>query len=160
MMIMVECYAVFWLLSSIASLKIVRERLGADQEDESQQEQRDELEAMGKMFTGEYISRMFILIGVLLLIFDSVGLFLTYEYVEFRPWQAVVFYLSLLALTGDALHNLYLYKGLRAEGADVSAILTAGLDDIESGWNLLTLAAIGGKLILGVLLVLWTVFPS
>ena len=157
---MVQCYAIFWLLTSIASLKMVMEKSGADEDDESQKEQRDELEAMGKMFSGEFISRMFFMIGALLLIFDCVGLFLAYQYVEFRPWQAVVFYLSIAALTGELAHNIYRYKGLRAEGADVSAILTDSMDDINSGWNLLTLAALGGKLILGVLLVLWTVFPS
>ena len=157
---MVQCYAIFWLLTSIASLKMVMEKSGADEDDESQKEQRDELEAMGKMFSGEFISRMFFMIGALLLIFDCVGLFLAYQYVEFRPWQAVVFYLSIAALTGELAHNIYRYKGLRAEGADVSAILTDSMDDINSGWNLLTLVALGGKLILGVLLVLWTVFPS
>ncbi len=157
---MVQCYAIFWLLTSIASIKMVMEKSGADEDDESQKEQRDELEAMGKMFSGEFISRMFFMIGALLLIFDGVGLFLAYQYVEFRPWQAVVFYLSIAALTGELAHNIYRYKGLRAEGADVSAILTDSMDDINSGWNLLTLAALGGKLILGVLLVLWTVFPS
>ena len=157
---MVQCYAIFWLLTSVASLKMVMEKSGADEDDESQKEQRDELEAMGKMFSGEFISRMFFMIGALLLIFDCVGLFLAYQYVEFRPWQAVVFYLSIAALTGELAHNIYRYKGLRAEGADVSAILTDSMDDINSGWNLLTLAALGGKLILGVLLVLWTVFPS
>ena len=157
---MVQCYAIFWLLTSVASLKMVMEKSGADEDDESQKEQRGELEAMGKMFSGEFISRMFFMIGALLLIFDCVGLFLAYQYVEFRPWQAVVFYLSIAALTGELAHNIYRYKGLRAEGADVSAILTDSMDDINSGWNLLTLAALGGKLILGVLLVLWTVFPS
>lgn len=157
---MVQCYAIFWLITSIVSLKMVMERLGADEDDESQKEQRDELEAMGKMFSGEFISRMFFMIGALLLIFDCVGLFLAYQYVEFRPWQLVVFYLSIAALTGDLAHNIYRYKGLRAEGADVSAILTESMDDIKSNWNLLSLTAIGGKLILGVLLVLWTVFPS
>ncbi|MCR4943813.1 MAG: hypothetical protein K5986_05035 [Clostridium sp.] len=160
MTLMVQCYAIFWLLTSIASIKMVMEKSGADEDDESQKEQRDELEAMGKMFSGEFISRMFFMIGALLLIFDGVGLFLAYQYVEFRPWQAVVFYLSIAALTGELAHNIYRYKGLRAEGADVSAILTDSMDDINSGWNLLTLAALGGKLILGVLLVLWTVFPS
>ena len=160
MTVMVQCYAIFWLLTSIASLKMVMERLGADEDDERQKEQRDELDAMGKMFSGEFISRMFILIGALLLIFDCVGMFLAYQYVDFRPWQLIVFYISIVALTGDLAHNIYRYRGLRAEGADVSAILTESIDDIKSGWNLLTLAAIGGKLILGVLLVLWTVFPS
>ncbi len=157
---MVQCYAIFWLLTSIASLKMVMDRLGAGEDDEEQKEQRDELEAMGKMFSGEFISRMFLMIGALLLIFDCVGLFLAYQYVEFRPWQLVVFYLSIAALTGDVAHNIYRYKGLRAEGADVSAILAESIDDIKSGWNLLSLVAIGGKLILGALLVLWTVFPS
>jgi hypothetical protein len=115
---------------------------------------------MGQMFSGDFISRMFFLIGALLMIFDCVGFFLTYQYVEFRPWQLVVFYIALMALSGDTAHNIYRYRSLRAEGADVSAILTESYDDIKSGWNLLTLAAIGGKLILGVLLVLWTVFPS
>ena len=105
------------------------------------------------------VSRMFIMIGALLLAFDCVGLFLAYQYVEFRPWQLAVFYISIAALTGDLAHNIYRYRGLRAEGADVSAILTESIDDLTSGWNILTLIAIGGKLILGVLLVLWTVFP-
>lgn len=156
---MVQCYGIFWLMTSIASLKMVMERLGAAEDDEMQKEQRDELEAMGKMFSGEFISRMFILIGALLLVFDCVGLFLAYQYVEFRPWQLAVFYISIAALTFDLAHNIYRYRGLRAEGADVSAILTESIDDLTSGWNLLTLTAIGGKLILGVLLVLWTVFP-
>ncbi|SFW16501.1 hypothetical protein SAMN02910323_0485 [Selenomonas ruminantium] len=156
---MVQCYGIFWLMTSIASLKMVMDRLGSAEDDEAQKEQRDELEAMGKMFSGEFISRMFIMIGALLLVFDCVGLFLAYQYVEFRPWQLAVFYISIAALTGDLAHNIYRYRGLRAEGADVSAILTESIDDLTSGWNILTLIAIGGKLILGVLLVLWTVFP-
>lgn len=160
MMVMIQCYAIFWLLSTITSLKLIMNRLGTEDEDEKQREERDELEAMGKMFSGEFISRMFILIGALLLVFDCVGFFLTYQYVEFRPWQLVVFYIALFALSGDTVHNIYRYRGLRAEGADVSAILTESFDDIKSGWNLLSLAAIGGKLILGVLLVLWTVFSA
>jgi len=139
---------------------MLMERLNVDQADEALQEEKDELDAMGKMFSGEYIGRMFILIGTLLLIFDCVGLFLAYQYVQFRPWQLVVFYLSIGALGGDLLHNIYRYRGLRAEGADVSAILTESMDDLRSRWNLVTLAAMGGKLILGVLLVLWTVFSS
>ena len=156
---MVQCYGIFWLMTSIASLKMVMDRLGSAEDDEVQKEQRDELEAMGKMFSGEFISRMFIMIGALLLVFDCVGLFLAYQYVEFRSWQLAVFYISIAALTGDLAHNIYRYRGLRAEGADVSAILTESIDDLTSGWNILTLIAIGGKLILGVLLVLWTVFP-
>ena len=41
MTVMVQCYAIFWLLTSIASLKMVMERLGADEDDERQKEQRD-----------------------------------------------------------------------------------------------------------------------
>ena len=156
---MVQCYGIFWLMTSIASLKMVMDRLGSAEDDEVQKEQRDELEAMGKMFSGEFISRMFIMIGALLLVFDCVGLFLAYQYVEFRPWQLAVFYITIAPLTGYPAHNIYRYRGLRAEGADVSAILTESIDDLTSGWNILTLIAIGGKLILGVLLVLWTVFP-
>ena len=118
---MVQCYGIFWLMTSIASLKMVMDRLGSAEDDEVQKEQRDELEAMGKMFSGEFISRMFIMIGALLLVFDCVGLFLAYQYVEFRPWQLAVFYISIAALTGDLAHNIYRYRGLRAEGADVSA---------------------------------------
>ena len=44
MTVMVQCYAIFWLLTSIASLKMVMERLGADEDDERQKEQRDELD--------------------------------------------------------------------------------------------------------------------
>ena len=160
MMFMVQCYAIFWLLTTIASLKLIMERLGAEADDERQKEERDELEAMGQMFSGEFISRMFFFICALLMIFDCVGFFLTYQYVEFRPWQLVVFYIALMALSGDAAHNIYRYKSLHAEGADVSAILTESYDDIKSGWNILTLLADGGKLILGVLLVLWTVFSA
>ncbi|MCR5758437.1 MAG: hypothetical protein K6F95_11095 [Selenomonas sp.] len=159
-MLMVQCYSVFWLFTTIASLKMLMDRLNTDQAEEALQEEKDELDAMGKMFSGDYIGRMFILIGTLLLIFDCAGLFLAYQYVEFRPWQLVVFYLSIAALGGELAHNIYRYRGLRAEGADVSAILTESIEDLHSGWNLVTLAAMGGKLILGVLLVLWTVFSS
>ena len=110
MTVMVQCYAIFWLLTSIASLKMVMERLGADEDDERQKEQRDELDAMGKMFSGEFISRMFILIGALLLIFDCVGMFLAYLYVDFRPWQLVVIWRIIFTVIGDCGRKVLMFR--------------------------------------------------
>ena len=39
-----------------SDLTKVMDRLGSAEDDEVQKEQRDELEAMGKMFSGEFIS--------------------------------------------------------------------------------------------------------
>lgn len=157
-MLAVQCYAFFWLLSNCSSMKIIMERLGSEASDDKHKEQRDEIESLGNFFSGEYITRMMLVIGGLLFIFDCVGFFLTYQYVELRPWQLAVFCLSIVALLLDLGRNIYEYRSLKAEGADVSAILTESFDDVESGWNYVTMLAVSGKLLLAVLLVLWTVF--
>lgn len=157
-MLTIQCYAFFWLLSNCSSMKIIMERLGTEVEDDRHKEKRDEIESLGKFFSGEMITRMMLLVGTLLLIFDCVGFFLTYQYVELRPWQLGVFCLSVVALLIDAGRNVYRYRDLKADGADVAAILTESFDDVESVWNYVTMAAVSGKLLLAVLLVLWTVF--
>ncbi len=156
-MFMVQCYALFWLVLSGASLKMFMERLNATDK-EAQQEQRDEIASMEKFFSGAYLSRMFMLVGAVLLLLDGVGMFLAYEYVDFRPWQLVAFYIALAALFIDNSHSFYQLHGLKAESADVTAILLEQLDDTESPWTILSLITIGGKILLSVLLVLWTVF--
>ena len=157
-MLMIQCYAFFWLLSNCSSMKIIMERLGAEAGDEKQQEQREEIESLGKFFSGEAITRMMLTIGALLLVFDCVGFFLTYQYVQLRPWQLGIFCLAIVTLLIDVGRNIYRYRELKAEGADVSAILMESFDDVQSVWNYVTMAAVSGKLLLAVLLVLWTVF--
>lgn len=157
-MLTVQCYAFFWLLSNCSSMKVIMERLGAEAGDAKQQETRDEIESLGKFFSGESITRMMLTIGALLLVFDCVGFFLTYQYVELRPWQLGVFWLAAVALFLDVARDIYRYRELNAEGADVAAILTEGFDDVKSVWNYVAMAAVSGKLLLAVLLVLWTVF--
>ena len=155
---MIQCYAFFWLLSNCSSMKIIMERLGADAGDEKQQEQREEIESLGKFFSGEAITRMMLVIGALLLVFDCVGFFLTYQYVQLRPWQWGIFGLAIVTLLIDVGRNIYRYRELKAEGADVPAILMENFDDVQSVWNYITMAAVSAKLLLAVLLVLWTVF--
>ena len=157
-MLMVQCYAFFWLLSNGSSMKIIMERLGADADDARQKEKRDEIESLGNFFSGETITRMMLGIGVLLFVFDCVGFFLTYQYVQLRPWQLGIFFLAIAALLVDVGRNIYRYRELKAEDADVAAILTESFDDVKSVWNYVTMAAVSGKLLLAVLLVLWTVF--
>ena len=127
------------------------DRLNNDNEEE-QQEPREEIESMGKFFSGAYIGRMFFIVGALLLLIDCVGLFFTYQYVDFRPWQLVAFYLAVAALFIDSTHNFYQLRALKAESADVTAILLEQLDDMDSPWTLLSLVTIGVKLLLAVLL--------
>ena len=157
-MLMVQCYAFFWLLSNCSSMKIIMERLGADADDVRQKEKREEIESLGNFFSGEAITRMMLVIGALLLVFDCVGFFLTYQYVQLRPWQLGIFFLAIAALLVDVGRNIYRYRDLKAEGADVPAILTESYDDVKSVWNYVTMTAVSGKLLLAVLLVLWTVF--
>ena len=156
-MFMIQCYALFWLFVTGSSLKMLMDRLNNDNEEE-QQEQREEIESMGKFFSGAYIGRMFFIVGALLLLIDCVGLFFTYQYVDFRPWQLVAFYLAVAALFIDSTHNFYQLRALKAESADVTAILLEQLDDMDSPCTLLSLVTIGVKLLLAVLLVLWTIF--
>ncbi|WP_143188137.1 hypothetical protein [Selenomonas ruminantium] len=139
-------------------MKIIMDRLGTEAETDEYKEKRDEIESLGNFFSGESITRMFMIIGVLLLLFDCVGFFLTYQYVELRPWQLVVFCLSIAALFIDAGRDVYRYRDLKSEDADVSAILVESFDDVKSAWNYVTMLAVSGKLLLAVLLVLWTVF--
>ena len=156
-MFMIQCYALFWLFVTGSSLKMLMDRLNNNNE-EAQQEHRAEIESMGKFFSGEYIGRMFIIVGALLLLIDCVGMFFAYQYVDFRPWQLGVFYLAAAAVLIDASHNFYQLRALRADSADVTAILLEQLDDVELPWTLLSLVTIGAKLLLSVLLVLWTIF--
>ncbi|MBQ1615442.1 MAG: hypothetical protein II089_12495, partial [Selenomonas sp.] len=71
-MFMIQCYALFWLFVTGSSLKMLMDRLNNDNEEE-QQEQREEIESMGKFFSGAYIGRMFFIVGALLLLIDCVG---------------------------------------------------------------------------------------
>lgn len=157
-MLTVQCYAFFWLLSNCSSMKIIMERLGSEVGDDKHKEKRDEIESLGNFFSGEAITRMMLVVGALLLTFDCVGFFLTYQYVELRPWQLGVFCLAIAALIIDVGRNIYRYRDLKADEADVTAILTESFDDVKSVWNYITMAAVSGKLLLAVLLVLWTVF--
>ena len=87
------------------------------------------------------------------------GFVLTYQYAELRPWQLVVFYLVAAALFIDSLVDFVrMRKLMRAKEPDEVVACMSQYVEGTSSWNSVALIAVGGKCLLAVVLVLWTVF--
>lgn len=130
-----------------------------DQEDDTAQ---DELESLLKFFSGRTVIRQFLIISLLIYSFDIAGMLLVYGYAELRPWQLILFGLVAAAILIDALLDYRKLRELVRTNSDDDLMnrLKQYMDPDTNPFGA-TVGAIaaGGKVVLAVLLVLWTVFP-
>ena len=154
---MIQCYALFWLFFSTvifrAFLRQTAQETGKNQ---------DELESLMKFFSGKAIIRQFLIISAVIYTFDTAGMVLVYGYTELRPWQLILFFLVAAAIVIDGLLDCHkLHQLVRTDSdQDLLARLQQymSLDTNPLSVSVGAIAA-GGKVLLAVLLVLWTVFP-
>lgn len=158
-MLGIQCYAIFWLLVSGYAFQTLMVHTGSVADDEERQILKDEMESMGKFMSARSIGRTFLAMSVVLLLIDVMGFVLTYQYAELRPWQLVVFYLVAAALFIDSLVDFVRMRKLMCakEPDEVVACMSQYVEGTSS-WNSVALIAVGGKCLLAVVLVLWTVF--
>jgi hypothetical protein len=158
-MLGIQCYAIFWLLVSGYAFQIMMAHTGSMADDEERQILKDEMESMGKFMSAQSIGKTFLVMSVVLLLIDIMGFVLTYQYAELRPWQLVAFYLVAAALLIDSLVDFVrMRKLMRAKEPDEVAACMSQYVEGASSWNGVALIAVGGKCLLAVVLVLWTVF--
>ncbi|MCR5438789.1 MAG: hypothetical protein K6F01_05070 [Selenomonas sp.] len=158
-MLGIQCYAIFWLLVSGYALQTLLVHTGPDIDDEERKQWQDEIESMGKFMSGRGIGKMFLLMSMALLMIDGLGFFFTYQYAELRPWQQWAFYFVAAALIVDSLVDFYrMRKLLAANEPDEIAHRMSEYMDVTSVWANLSMFVVGGKCLLAVVLVLWTVF--
>ena len=158
-MLGIQCYAIFWLLVSGYAFQTMMAHTGSMADDEERQILKDEMESMGKFMSAQSIGKMFLAMSVVLLLIDIMGFVLTYQYAELRPWQLVAFYLVAAALFIDSLVDFVrMRKLMRAKEPDEVVACMSQYVEGTSSWNSVALIAVGGKCLLAVVLVLWTVF--
>ena len=158
-MLGIQCYAIFWLLVSGYALQTLLVHTGPDLEEEERKQWQDEIESMGKFMSGKGIGKMFLTMSMVLLVIDGLGFFFTYQYAELRPWQQWAFYFVAGALVLDSLVDFYrMRKILAADEPDEIADRMTEYMDAGSVWTNLSIFVVGGKCLLAVVLVLWTVF--
>ena len=155
-MLGIQCYAICWLLLSGGSFKNVA--LAGNDWKKEQQDLRDEISAIGKFFSGKQIGRLFAIMSIALLLFDGFGILLTYQYVNMKLWQLVIFYVVIAAMFIDAVRDFQeLHYIANADDEEILARLADNVD-LSPAWRAVTQIVSGGKCLLAVLLVLWTVF--
>jgi len=159
----IQCFAVFWLVLSIYFFyTFMRHVINDDDEaQDERQEMADEMEAMGKFISMRVIGGLYVGLGLVMLLIDVAGLVLTYNYTELRPWQEILLYVSIAALLLDGGMDARKIRDMlkainNGAGSDV---IVAYLDSSSAKWNAVSFVAIGGKVVLAAILVLWTVFP-
>ena len=157
---MLQCYALFWLcFSTVVFQAFMKQTSRTDQEDDTAQ---DELESLLKFFSGRTVIRQFLIISLLIYSFDIAGMLLVYGYAELRPWQLILFGLVAAAILIDALLDYRKLRELVRTNSDDDLMnrLKQYMDPDTNPFGA-TVGAIaaGGKVVLAVLLVLWTVFP-
>ena len=157
---MLQCYALFWLcFSTVVFQAFMKHTSRTDQEDDTAQ---DELESLLKFFSGRTVIRQFLIISLLIYSFDIAGMLLVYGYAELRPWQLILFGLVAAAILIDALLDYRKLRELVRTNSDDDLMdrLKQYMDPDTNPFGA-TVGAIaaGGKVVLAVLLVLWTVFP-
>ena len=158
-MLGIQCYAIFWLLISGYALQTLLAHTGPDIDEEERKQWQDEIESMGKFFSGKSIGRVFLLMSVTLLAIDGLGFFFTYQYAELRPWQQWAFNFVAGALIVDSLVDFYrMRKIMAADEPDEIADRMTEYMDATSAWTSLSMIVVSGKCLLAVVLVLWTVF--
>lgn len=158
-MLGIQCYAIFWLAVSGYTFQTLMEHTGSSADEEENRHWKEEMEAMGDFFSPRYIGRMFLSMSLLLLLIDCAGFFLTYQYAQLRPWQSAVFYLVATALLLDAVIDFYRMRAiLQADAPEDIAKLMSEYMDSAVKWSGISLLAMGGKCLIAVMLVLWTVF--
>lgn len=158
-MLGIQCYAIFWLLVSGYALQTLLAHTGTDLEEAERKQWQDEMEAMGKFISAKGIGKVLMMMSVVLLLIDGTGFFLTYQYAELRPWQQWAFYIVAGALVVDSLLDFYrMSKIMSADEPDEIADRMTEYMDATSAWTNLSLLVVGGKCLLAVVLVLWTVF--
>ena len=157
-MLGIQCYAIFWLLISGYAFQTLMAHTGPADEEE-RQVWKDEMESMGKFMSAKSIGKTFLFMSVTLLLIDVMGFVLTYQYAELRPWQLVVFYFVAAALFIDSLVDFVRMRRIMQakEPDELAACMSRYVED-GSQWNNVALIAVGGKCLLAVVLVLWTVF--
>lgn len=155
----IQCYAIFWLIVSGYAFHTLLEHTRLSTDEEEKRHWREEVEAMGEFFSPQYIGRMFLVMSLLLLAIDGAGFILTYQYAQLRPWQFVIFYFVAAALLLDASIDFYRMRVLWRAAApeDISKYMSKYMDSAAK-WSGVSLLAMGGKLLIAVVLVLWTVF--
>ena len=143
----IQCFAVFWLVLSVYFFYTFMRHVIND-DDEAQDERKE----IGGLYVG---------LGLVMLLIDVAGLVLTYNYAELRPWQEILLYVSIAALLLDGGMDARKIRDMlkainNGAGSDV---IVAYLDSSSAKWNAVSFVAIGGKVVLAAILVLWTVFP-
>lgn len=155
----IQCYAIFWLVISGYALRMLLEHTSLSADEEENRHWREEMEAMGEFFAPRYIGRMFLGMSLLLLAIDCAGFILTYQYAQLRLWQSVIFYFVAAALLLDAMADFYRMRViLRANTPEEVSKCISEYMDSAGKWNGISLLAMGGKFLIAVVLVLWTVF--
>lgn len=155
----IQCYAIFWLVVSGYAFRTLLEHTDPTAAEEEKRHRQQEIEAIGDFFSPRYIGRMFLIMSLLLLAMDCAGLVLTYQYAQLRPWQSVIFYFVATALLVDAVIDFYRMRVILQVDApdEMSKRMSEYMDSAEK-WHGVSLVALGGKCLIAVVLVLWTVF--
>lgn len=157
---MIQCYALFWLCFSTVIFKAFLKQTATNSSDENTEQ--DEIDSLVKFFSGKAIIRQFLILSALIYTFDIAGMILVYDYTQLRPWQLGLFCLVAAAIVIDGLLDCHKLRELirTKEADDLLSKLKLYMkpDTNPLGLSIAAIAA-GGKVLLSLLLVLWTVFP-
>lgn len=159
---MIQLYAVIWMCINGFGLYMMRdseaEEKGAA---EKAEEIIEEIEFMEKFTSYEFSGKEFLIYFAVFLSMDIGGYYLAAGHVEFAPWTLWLFYAAVGFLAVDAVLDLYsLYEIIHTKDSKESKEKFAeSLRSAGESLNWISFLSLGGKFLVSVALVLWTVFP-